>query len=355
MKPLELLPAWARCPGDVGDICPRTSRKPHQHRMPGSEPRAGSAPKQRAPTGSPKPPALPFVAKPTVGNQELVAELLPPVPRFPALPQARSDPVLFFGLGFGVTVWAQALQLCLTFERKRKGPYGSANLASIKDINYAIINRLRYARDWVTGAVPQPVLKDGDVYCPGHRPLHGPVPKPAGLIAEPKPRSPAGPENIPFPSALRPRSVENTFGTCGTKGQSYSRQQEGSRKNFGITVQSPERPSGTRGAGCLWPGLGRAGSACPRLERCSPAGSEEKAPRLLGRARRKHLISWDGGCDATKGLPLMSPQQHTGSGRSPSSVPQDGPARRGAPQITPNADGAQRRSKCDPTRNHHLL
>ena len=126
------------------------------------------------------------------------------MPRFPALPQMRSHPVLFFGLGFGVTVWAQASQPCLTFECRRKGPCGPANLAAIKDINYAIINRLRRARDWVTGTAPQPVLKDGDIYYPGHWPLHGPVPNPGSLIAEPKPRSPAGPENIPFPSAAAP-------------------------------------------------------------------------------------------------------------------------------------------------------
>lgn len=129
---------------------------------------------------------------------------MPLVPRFPALPQTSSHPVLFFGLRFGVTVWAQASQPCLTSECRRKGPYGPANLAAIKDINYAIINGLRRARDWVTDAAPQPVLKDGNIYCPGHQPCHRPVPNPASLIAELKPRTPAAPENIPFPSTAAP-------------------------------------------------------------------------------------------------------------------------------------------------------
>lgn len=104
-------------------------------------------------------------------NQESVAELLPSrclwCQGFQPYPKSTHIQYYFFGLGFGVTFWAQALQLCLTFECRRKGPYGSANLAAIKDTNYAIINRLRRARDWVTGTAPQPVLKDGDIYSTG--------------------------------------------------------------------------------------------------------------------------------------------------------------------------------------------
>lgn len=87
-----------------------------------------------------------------------------------------------------IRVWrhclGSGLQLCLTLECRRKGPYGPANLAAIKDIHYAIMNRLRRARHWVTGAAPQPVLKDRDVYCPGHWPLHRPAPNPASLTAD---------------------------------------------------------------------------------------------------------------------------------------------------------------------------
>lgn len=109
---------------------------------------------------------------------------------------------------FWIRVWrhclGSGLQLCLTLECRRKGPDGPANLAAIRDIHYAIMNRLRRPRHRVTGTAPQPVLKDRDIYCPGHWTLHRPGPNPASLIAESKPRSPAGPKNIPFPSTAVP-------------------------------------------------------------------------------------------------------------------------------------------------------
>lgn len=53
---------------------------------------------------------------------------------------------------FWIRVWRQCLgsglQLCLTLECRRKGPCGPANLAAIKDIHYAITNRLRRVRHW---------------------------------------------------------------------------------------------------------------------------------------------------------------------------------------------------------------
>lgn len=81
----------------------------------------------------------------------------------------------------------------------QKGPYGPGNLATIKDINYAIINRLRRARDWVTCAAPQPVLKDEDGYCPGHWPLHGPVPNLASLKSGEKAKEPSRTREHPLP------------------------------------------------------------------------------------------------------------------------------------------------------------
>lgn len=89
---------------------------------------------------------------------------------------------------FWIRVWRHCLgselELCLTLECRQKGPYGPANLAAIKDIHYAITNRLRHARHWVIGTAPQPVLKDRDIYCPGLWPLHRPGPNPASLIVE---------------------------------------------------------------------------------------------------------------------------------------------------------------------------
>lgn len=109
---------------------------------------------------------------------------------------------------FWIRVWrhclGSGLQLCLTLECRRKGPDGPANLAAIRDIHYAIMNRLRRPRHRVTGTAPQPVLKDRDSYCPGHWTLHRPGPNSASLIAESKPRRPAGPKNIPFPSTAAP-------------------------------------------------------------------------------------------------------------------------------------------------------
>lgn len=123
----------------------------------------------------------------------------------------------------------------------QKGPYGPANLAAIKDINYAIINRLRHVRDRVTCAAPQPVLKDEDIYCPGHWPLHRPVPNLASLKSGDKAKEPSRTREHPLPIHRCALALWKThLGPVVQKAKATA----DSRKEAGKTSASP---SGARG------------------------------------------------------------------------------------------------------------
>jgi len=86
-KPLEPLPAWARCRGDVGGVCPPRPRKTPPALRAQLRTHSGLSPTAGSPRGLPKTPRPRFCApKPLapgfcpraegMGNQELVVELL---------------------------------------------------------------------------------------------------------------------------------------------------------------------------------------------------------------------------------------------------------------------------------------
>lgn len=96
-KPLELLPAWARCRGTLVAFVPAPLESPIGTTDPAQNSQWAQPQSQQRPPGLPQAPALGFVHKPRVWNQELVVL---PVPRFPALPQT---------IIFGIRVWRHCL------------------------------------------------------------------------------------------------------------------------------------------------------------------------------------------------------------------------------------------------------
>lgn len=94
---------------------------------------SGLSPKASSPPGLPQTLCLGFCAQNEgVGDQELVVEPLPSqccqCQDFQLYPR-----LLFWGLGLGVTVWAQASQLCLTSEC-RKAPMGQLISLQLKTL-----------------------------------------------------------------------------------------------------------------------------------------------------------------------------------------------------------------------------
>lgn len=178
-------------------------------------------------------------------------------------------------------------------------------------------------------------------------------PKPSQLNSGAKAKDPSSTREHPLPvhrCALAPWKTH--LGPAVQKAKATA----DSRKEAGKT---PASPSGAQRD--LW---GHAepdasGQAWAMLAACARGSSD--APRMA--AERKHLASWDGGCDVTKKLPLMPPRQHTGSRFSPHHISWALAARAGhrhgeVPYRSPPAPRehfAWRRSKRNPTGNRHLL
>lgn len=121
-------PCWPRSPAVFADIkvyFPFPALQVPDELSEASASRSGQAPEdlhpespacRRNPAGISPGTGFPFpllrVCAQAEGRQsrngrQAAAVPVPPVPRFPALPQTRSHPLLFLGLGLGVTVWAQ--------------------------------------------------------------------------------------------------------------------------------------------------------------------------------------------------------------------------------------------------------
>lgn len=216
------------------------------------------------------------------------------------------------------------------------------------------MNRLRRARHWVTGAAPQPVLEDRDIYCPGHRPLYRPGPNPASLIAESKPRSPAGPKNIPFPSTAAPSPHGKHIWDLRYKRPKL--QLTAGRKQERLRHHHPE-PGETLGDAWSHSPPARLGPRSPRAHSSSSAARTARGTASSRECKPRSILgdfSHHRGSDATERLPLNTPWQHTRSRFSPFSIPW-ALAQSGAPQIAPNANFAWRRRKHKSPGTHHLL
>lgn len=149
---------------------------------------------------------------------------------------------------FWIRVWrhclGSGLQFCLTLERRRKGPFGPANLAAIKDIHYAIANRLRHVRYWVIGAAPQPVLKDRGHLLSWTLATPRARSKPSQLNSRVKAKEPSRTQEHPLPvhrCALTPWKTH--LGPAVQKAKATA----DSRKEAGKTPASPSGPRETLG------------------------------------------------------------------------------------------------------------
>lgn len=116
---------------------------------------------------------------------------------------------------------------------------------------------------------------------PGHRPPRGPAPNPAASTAGMKPRSPGGPESIPFPFAttrlpLGKHIWELRYKRPKLQPAAPRRKEAGKARASSARARPDPRGRAKPGAS------GRARSMRLRLERCWPAG--EKASWVWDRA-----------------------------------------------------------------------